>query len=381
MSVPPSGPLRVVQVAGSGDVGGGERYLEILARRVDRARFALEVVVPEPGRLQGRLEALGIPVHRVDLTRLVDPVALRRLAALVRARGPALVQSHGARSNFYARLACRLAGGSVHIATVHNALRDYPVSAPRRALYRALDRWTVPLSARVVCVAGALAREYGSRAVVIPNGVELERFDPARVGGAPGRERWGLGAAPVVGFIGRLTPQKDPETFLRALARLRPLVPGVRALVVGDGPLRGRLEAQAHALGLADVCRFTGAREDVPELLAAMDVFVLSSVSEGFPFAVLEAMAMGRAVVATAVSGVDELIEPGVSGLLVAPRDPAALAQAVAEVLRAPDRRAAFGRAARERVRARFSADRMVGELETLWAALRDGPTPAPEPH
>lgn len=381
MSVPPSGPLRVVQVAGSGDVGGGERYLEILARRVDRARFALEVVVPEPGRLQGRLEALGIPVHRVDLTRLVDPVALRRLAALVRARGPALVQSHGARSNFYARLACRLAGGSVHIATVHNALRDYPVSAPRRALYRALDRWTVPLSARVVCVAGALAREYGSRAVVIPNGVELERFDPARVGGAPGRERWGLGAAPVVGFIGRLTPQKDPETFLRALARLRPLVPGVRALVVGDGPLRGRLEAQAHALGLADVCRFTGAREDVPELLAAMDVFVLSSVSEGFPFAVLEAMAMGRAVVATAVSGVDELIEPGVSGLLVAPRDPAALAQAVAEVLRAPDRRAAFGRAARERVRARFSADRMVGELETLWAALRDGPTPAREPH
>jgi glycosyltransferase involved in cell wall biosynthesis len=373
VSPPARAPLRVVQVAGSGDVGGGERYLEILARRVDRTRFGLEVVVPEGGRLRGQLEALGIPVSRVNLGRLVDPGAVRRLAALLRARGPAVVQSHGARSNFYTRLACGLAGGCVHVATVHNALRDYPVSAPRRLLYQALDRWTVPLSARVVCVAEALARDYGRRALVIPNGVELERFDPARVSGAPSRERWGLGAAPVVGFVGRLTLQKDPETWLRALARLRPLVPGVRGLVVGDGPLRGSLEALARALGLGEVCRFVGARPDVPELLAAMDVFVLSSVSEGVPFAVLEAMAMERAVVATAVSGVPEVIEPGVSGILVPPRDPAALAEAVTEVLRTPGRRAALGRAARARVLARFSADRMVGALEALWSALGAG--------
>jgi len=362
--------LRVVHVAGSADVGGGERYLELLARYLDRDRFELAVIVPEPGPLAGRLEDLGVPVAAVDLRRLVSVTAVARLASQIRAFAPHVVQSHGARSNFYTRLAATMAGVRIRLSTVHNALGDYPVSVARRAVYRLADRLTLPLTSAVVCVAQALGRDYSRRALVIPNGIELEHFDPVAVSAADVRQRWGLGAGPVVGFVGRLTPQKDPLTFLRAVAGLRLHLPDVKALVVGDGPLRGAVESEIARLELRSSCRLTGMQADVAPSLGAMDVFVLSSVSEGFPFVVLEAMAMERPVVATDVNGVAEIVEPGISGVLVAPRDSEAIARAALALLRAPAGARRMGRAARARVAERFTVAGMVDRLQTLYATL-----------
>lgn len=363
-------PVRVVQLAGSAEWAGGERYLELLARHLDRGGFRLEVIVPARGPLSAALASLGAPVHHVDLTRLVRPGAVLELARLLRRLAPHILQSHGARSNFYARLAGRLAQVPVVLSTVHNSLRDYPVSASRRALYLALDRLTLPLATRVLCVAEALAGEYGRRAVVVHNGIDLGRFDPAGLSRAEIRRSLGVGAEPLVGFVGRLTPQKDPLAFLRVLAALRAEMPEARALLVGDGPLRSQAEALASRLGLGAACRFTGVRRDVPALLAAMDLFVLSSVSEGFPFVVLEAMAMERPVVATAVNGVPELIEEGVSGHLVPRGDEGALTRAALALLRAPERAKALGRAARRRVAERFAVGRMLERTEALYLEL-----------
>lgn len=368
--MPTAQPFRIAQVAGSADWGGGERYLELLARHLDRARFHLEVVVPAEGALRGRLEALGVPVHVAELGRLVSIRALGRLRALLVRLEPDLVQSHGARSNFYARLAARLARVPVHVSTVHNSLRDYPVGVARKTLYQAMDRLTLPLASRVLCVADALACEYGGRAVVIHNGVDLDEFDPASAAPERVRAELGLGKGPVVGFVGRLTPQKDPLTFVSLVGALRRDLPGLQALVVGDGPLRTVAEREAARLGLDRACRFTGARGDIPTVLGALDLFVLSSVSEGFPFVVLEAMAMERPVVATAVNGVPELVEHGVTGLVVPPADEAALARAALDILRSPARARAMGRAARARVAERFTSGLTVDRTATLYVEL-----------
>jgi glycosyltransferase involved in cell wall biosynthesis len=372
------GPARIVQVAGSADWGGGERYLELLARHLDRGRFTLEVVVPGPGALCGRLAALGVPVHVVTLEALVSVAAVTRLAGAFRRLGADLVQAHGARSNVYARLAARLAGTRAVVSTVHNALTDYPVSPARRAVYRALDRVTLPLASRVLCVAGALAAPYRGRAVVVRNGIDVEDFDLVTVAASARARRRVLapGGGPLLGFVGRLTPQKDPLAFVQALARVRRVRADVGGVIVGDGPLREDVERAVRARGLDSCCRVLGARDDVAALLAALDVFVLTSVSEGLPFVILEAMALERPVVATAVNGVVEVVEPDVSGRLVARGDGDALARAVLDTLADADRARAMGRAGRRRIEADFTASRMVRETEALYLDVL-GRTPA----
>jgi glycosyltransferase involved in cell wall biosynthesis len=371
--------VRIVHVAGSADWGGGERYLELLARHLDRDAFALEVIAPAPGLLCSRLDGLGVPAHVVDLGALVSLRAVARLAAALRRLAPGIVQSHGARSNFYTRLAGRLAGIPV-VSTIHNALADYPVSSARLALYRAMDRLTLPLTARVVCVASALARDDSGRTVVVRNGIDVSDFDPAKVGPAAIalRRDLGLGPGPVVGFGGRLTPQKDPLAFVAVVAAIRRVRPDVQGLIVGDGPLRAEVERAAQAQGLASSCRCLGERGDIATLLALLDVFVLTSVSEGFPFVILEAMAMERPVVATAVNGVPEIVEDGMTGVLVARGDVRGLARAVLAMLAVPDTARDMGRAGRRRVQEQFTAQRMVAETEALYfRLLRPAPAAA----
>ena len=359
-------------MAGSAEWGGGERYLELFARHLDRARFTLDVIMPAPGPLGARLEALAVDVHVADLGALVSLRALVHLASVLRRLGADVVQSHGARSNAYTRVAARLAGVPAVLSTIHNALRDYPVAPARLALYRAMDRLTLPLATGVVCVADELARDYAGRATVIHNGIDPEDFDVRALTATAGERRASLGldGAPVVGFVGRLTPQKDPLTFLRVLAALQRVRPGVRALVVGDGPLRAEVERVAADLGVAAACRFLGERSDVPGLLALMDVVVLTSLSEGFPFVVLEAMAMERPVVATSVNGVPEIVESGVTGRLARRGDADALTRATLDLLDAPDVARDMGRAGRRRVMDRFTAQRMVDETQALYLRL-----------
>ncbi len=368
-------PIKVLHLAGSAEWAGGEVYLLQLAARLDRARFSLSVVCPAKGPLVSRLEQLGVAAVVVPMEeRLADPRAVLALARHFRRERPDIVQSHGARANFYGRMAARLARVPRHLSTVHNSLYDYPVSRLRRALYLALDRLTVPWTERILCVAESLARDLMDRSrvparkvQVIPNGVDLDRFDPARADGARIRQAFALGQSPVLGLVGRMTPQKDHATFLAAVAAVRAASPDVRALIVGDGPLRPAIAAEAARLGLADICRFTGVRDDIPDCLAAMSVVLISSVSEGFPFAALEALAMGRPLVATAVNGVTEIVEPDVTGVLVPPRRPHLLARAALALLRDPERARALGQAGRKAVEARFPLERMIERLERLY--------------
>ncbi len=373
---PKRSQIKVLHLIGQGEWGGGERFVLELARRLDRTLFELEVACPGGGVLQARLEKVGVLVHPFEVPHLISPSGLWRLARLFADRQPLIVQSHGARMNVYTRLAARLAGVPVSISTIHYSLLSYPVTQWRKRLYLLADRWTAGLADRIVCVAEGLAKDLiqtsrraADRVVVIRNGINTEQFVLAN--GLQLRRELGLEGKTLIGFLGRLTPEKDPVMFLRAVGKVRSTYPNIVALIVGDGPLRPILQAEARALGLGEACRFLGFRQDVPEVLAALDLFVLSSISEGLPFALLEAMAAGKPVVATAVNGVTEVVRPEEGeGLLVPPRDPAKMADAILRLLSDPAQTSEMGRRARRRVEETFTVERMVSAWTDLYQGL-----------
>jgi glycosyltransferase involved in cell wall biosynthesis len=208
---------------------------------------------------------------------------------------------------------------------------------------------------------------------VIRNGIDTTRFRPDRREGA----RRSLGCDPrdvVIGTAGRLVPVKDHATLLNALALLRSQGIRFRAIIAGDGPLRQGLDALAQSTGIADAVEFVGERSDMEDVMAAYDIFALSSTSEGLSNTVMEAMATGLPVVATHVGGTDELVEQGTTGLLVPASDPRAFAGALAELIKGEARRQSMGRAGRERVQRDYSLDRMVRAYEELYLGLSGRP-------
>ncbi len=371
-------PARVIQIAESAGWAGGEVYLLNLAKALDRHRFNLGVVVPERGPLVEQLRAQGVQVHFVPLTeRLFNPSRLFALIGLFRRERPVIVQSHGARSNVYTKLAGRLARVPVVLSTVHNSLFAYEVSALRKRLYVLAEKVTSPLADRILAVSAAIAddlvRRYGIRAervVTIRNGIDTEAYRPSRDPGDILAELNLKEAGPLIGVAARMTPQKGHLFLLRALSLLIPRFPRLRCLLIGDGPLRQALLRECEALGVIDHCRFTGVRTDVPDLLSVLQVVVLPSLSEGLPFVLLETMALGKPIVATNVGGVCEVMEDGITGLLVPPRDPKALAHAIAFLLDRPGKAEEMGKRGKARVREHFTLGRMVRELEDVYTRL-----------
>jgi glycosyltransferase involved in cell wall biosynthesis len=368
-------PVSIVHVAESTGWAGGERYLLALASELDRKRFRLSVIVPDDGPLVRRLHALDVETARVPLNdRLIHPRALRGLARTLARLEPAIVQSHGARSNVYTRLAARYVAVPAVVSTVHNSLFDYEVSGPRRAAYVLAERLTSPLADRIVAVSRAIAADLAERyrldarrIVVIPNGIDAWAFRPARPAAAVRAELRIPAGHRVVVMAGRMTAQKGWDLLLESAARLAPARRDLAWVLVGDGPLRAALIRRAEELGVA-AC-FTGAREDMADVLGGADLVVLASRSEGLPFTLLEALALGKPVVATRVGGVPEVLDEGRCGRLVPPNDAAALATAIASVLDAPDA-AAMAARGRARVESAYTLDAMVRGLERVYETV-----------
>ena len=378
-------PVVLAELAGSASYGGGERYLELLCDRLDRARYRALLICPEAGPFVGRMKERGVETHLVHLAPLFNPVALWRLTRLLVRERVTILQTHGARANFYGRIAGRLAGVPVIISTVHNSLKDYEVRPFKRWLYMYLLRLTLPLVHRIICVSDANRRDLieecpavAAKTQTVYNGVDPSAF-PSQPDRQTVKKELGITQGPVLVTIGRLTDQKGHRYLLQALPRLLETWPQLCCVFVGEGELRDALHDMAIDLGVEHACRFVGVREDIADILAAADLFVLPSLSEGFPFVLLEALAMGRPVVASRVNGVPELIEDHKTGLLVPARDPQALAAAIREVLSDPTAASKMGADGRAVVREWFTVDRMVANTTAIFdAAMQDAGVPAP---
>ena len=369
----PSRPASILVVSNHGAiVGGGELSLMDLLRGLDRDRWAPVLVVPEEGEVAARARDLELPVHVIPLPSLRRPGltvarSVKALARLARAADAALIHGNGSRAMDYAGVAGRLAAQPV--------LWHVRVADSDGLVDRALGALASLIIATSRAVAHRFTRARG-KVRLVPNGLDLKRFAP-RPPSAFLRAALGVPpSAPVAVSVGRHVPEKGYRHLVNAAALVERTRSGVHWILVGDGELRSGLEAQARRLGLASGVHFTGSRDDVADVLALADVFVLPSESEGFGRVLVEAMAMGRPVVATTVGGIPDVVVDGATGLLVAPADPAALADAVRALLDDPARAAALGAAGRARAESTFSLGAHVDAVERVYDEVLGRVTP-----
>ena len=369
--------VTLVRMFGEAGGGGAERVARELLAALDPDRFDRTLFVSRPPapddptgeQIEADLRRRGVRVQFLSRQFKYDPFGWWPLLRLLRRERIDILHAHTFGHNAWATVLGRLAGVGVIVAHEHNwafAGRPLRPLVDRRLIARGSDAIIVVSDdARRKMI--EVERIPPTRLVVLANGV---RALPAGNGHAV-RAELAIGSDdPVIGVVCVMRPEKAVDSLVRAAALLMSDVPRLRVVVAGDGPERPAVQALARELGVADRVLLLGDRMDVPDILDALDVAVLCSDYEGIPLALLEYMDAARPIVATRVGGIPELIEDGVDGLLVAPRDPPALAEAILALLRDRERAAALGAQARERCRREFSVDATVDRLQDLYEQL-----------
>lgn len=364
-------PLRVMFVITCMPVGGAETLLVNLVRRLDRERFEPELCCLKYFGPLGEVLAGEIPAFSGLLKHKYDVRVLGRLTRLFRQRRSDAVITVGTGGDkmFWGRLAAWRAGVPVIASALHST------GLPDRVEW--LNRQLAPITDAFIGVAQSHARYLAEhegcpmpKVCVIPNGVDFDRFRPLAARPAL-RVRLGLPAkGPVAAIVAALRPEKNHELFLRAARRILDLRADAQFLVIGDGGLRQRLETLRDELRLTGVVHFLGTRTDIPELLSAVDVLMLTSHMEANPVSILEALACGKPVVATRVGSIPETVRDGENGYLVAPGDAEALAQRVNELFADPALARRFGASGRQTVIEQASLERMVEGYQNLLEGI-----------
>ena len=349
--------VRIAHVALQLETGGLERLLVEFARHSDRRRFDHRfIAIGARGQIADEIEAAGCPVTVLDTPPGVRPALAFRLARLFRDQRIDVVHTHNTKPLIYAGPAARLAGVGGVIHTRHGQRRG---ATPKQNL---LFRLAARCADRIVCVSEdsrRLSRLEGldSRSTcTIWNGIDCDRFSLA----GP------IAQGPAL-FVGRLSPEKDVATLLRATAIVIAEQPSFRLQIAGAGPCMQELTDLASSLQLGHHVEFLGAVPDVAQVLGSASLFVLPSLTEGLSLTVLEAMACGLPVVATRVGGTPEAVTDEHSGLLVEPRQPDLLARAMRQVWCNPDLGRKMGLAGRHRAEELFDVRRMVAKYQSLY--------------
>lgn len=368
-------PLRVMFLLTSMPVGGAETLLVNLVRRMDRGRFAPEVTCLKQRGPLGEQLATEMPVHSALTAGKFDLRVLPRLIWLLRRRRIDAVVTVGAGDKmFWGRIAARIAGVPVIASALHST--GWPDGVGK------LNRLLTPITDAFIGVAKPhgehlVANErFPARKVhVISNGVDTSRF-ALPVGTTKLRAELGLpDNVPLAGILAALRPEKNHEMFLAAAKQIRQTVPDAQFVVIGDGPRRAELESQASALDLTSAVHYLGNRDDVPEVLAALDVVCLTSHNEANPVSILEAMSTGKPVVSTDVGSIRESIDHGHTGYLVPAGDADEFAGRVAQLLSDPLTASEMGYRGRAVVQQHWSLDQMVTGYEDLLSSIYERKT------
>lgn len=364
---------RILFVITTLDVGGAEKHLLWLTRGVRARGHDVDVVyLKGAGRLSLDFEAAGAAVTRIPFERSAQALStVFALARHIKRGGYDVVHTHLLKADALGALACAIAKPTVHVQSKHNeeqVLKRRPVALVHGVLSRRADR-IVALSDHVHRYVVDVGRAPAERVVRIYYGIDPSPFEGGDRDGT--RSALGLGKETHVGLcVARFHPQKDHATLFRAVRRLKDDGRDVRLLLAGGDPFydhQARAEADVATMGLEGVVTFLGIRDDVPDLLAACDVFVLPSLYEGLGLVYLEAMAASRPVLATRSSAIPEVVIEGETGHLVDVGDDASLAAGWGRLADEPGGGAALGAAGRARVEAVFGLDRMIDETVAVY--------------
>ena len=365
--------MRILNVVTAATYGGAVRHVLDLSQEMKRAGHVVAVVSSPEARTVAECRRRGVTFFpnahfRDGIAPFHDVCSLIVTSQIVCEFRPDLIAGHSTKAGLIARMVAFMFGKPA-VFTAHGwgfAEDRYPGSA---WLIRGMERLAAHITRHVICVSESdcrLARTAGisSAAAVtrIPNGILVPEESRCAV-----RRDGDASTKPLVAImVARMGPPKDFTTLLQAVAR----VPGLKLMLVGDGPMAASVESQIQALGVEDRTELLGDRMDVPALLSSADIFVLSSMKEGFPYAILEAMAAELPVVATRVGGVPEMIQDGVPGYLVPPRDVDALSTALCRLAGDPVLRRRMGKAARERVAKEFRLEVMVSRTLKIYESI-----------
>ncbi len=364
--------ISVLQLFVTLPVGGAEDLLKGIITGLNPRVFSPQVVcLGERGPVGEELRQAGYPVTALGLDLKREPFSkiVREVRGLLRRERPDILHTHLYHANLYGRLAAWGLGLPAVVASVHNSYTR--VKFHRQVwnfiLGGSTDRLLVG-STQVYRDVRRHDRVAAARLALLPYGIRLEELE-CPLSREEAKDRLGL-AGFVVGTIGRLEEQKGQRFLIEAAARLRDEIPELAVVLVGGGRLEEELRRQVKDLGMEPVVHWLGTRRDLALIYRALDVFVLPSLWEGLPLALLKAMGAGLPVVATRVSGAAEAVTDGVNGLLAAPGQMEPLVEAIGKLYRDPQRRAALGKQARQTVAQRYSLAAMVAKLEMLYLDL-----------
>lgn len=364
--------------------GGVEAHLRSLLAQGDKKRYRFVLIAPTSQEFAEEILALGGEVWHWVPQHARDWRAALRLYRLLRSESVDLLHIHDPRGGLLGRIIAKCLGIPV-LYTAHLLPYQYAGAGRRASRWTPFQRWIYKrveaqlnhhFTERVLYVSSCAYQEAlqegiapQGRAEVIENGVDLARYsDPGDASLI--RDRFKVAPdVPVICFVGRLTEQKGPDLLIKAASQLRDRSRDFQLWLVGDGPLQTALESHVRKLGLEGVVRFLGYRKDVPELLAASDLFVLPSRYEAMSISLLEAMAAGKPCVVTDVGDNARLIEQGSEGLVVPPEDETALAAALQRLLSDPSLRRAMGAAARQKARC-YEVATMVQRIQAVYAEV-----------
>lgn len=377
-------PIRILRIIARLNVGGPAIHVSLLTEKLHEPDFESLLVCgtidPGEGDMAYYASEHGVePVIIPELGRSLHPMrdlkTLWKVYQLIREYKPHVVHTHTAKAGFIGRLAAWLARVPVIIHTFHGHVFTGYFPPLKTRFFIILEQFSALLADMIITLTEGLRRELAevhhvtrrSRITVLPLGLDLQPFvaHPRKQGDF--RQMWNIPAdAPLIGIVGRIVVVKNHALFVEAAARIRQAIPKAHFVIVGDGDLRAEVEAQVEAQGLSDAVTFTGWQRNLEPIYADLDVVVISSINEGTPVSIIEALAAGCPVVGTAVGGLPDLLDHGKLGRLVPPGHAEALATAIVETVQSPPDMTQ----AQHLMVDRYGIDRLVSDLSSLYRGL-----------
>ncbi|MBD3307873.1 glycosyltransferase [candidate division KSB3 bacterium] len=381
-------PIRLLRIIARLNVGGPAIHTILLTKSLSAHGFASTLVAgrvsPSEGDMHYFAEEQGVQPHLIpELGREIhwrnDLVAFWKLYRLMRALRPTIVHTHTAKAGMLGRLAAKLAGVPVIVHTFHGHVFHSYFSRRKTRIFLEIERFLARLTDAIITVSPLQREEILGYRIGRPQqvhaiglGLDLEQFVTCETCRGRLRTELALPAdVPLIGIVARLVPVKGHTYFLEAARHVLNAHPEARFVIVGDGELRNALEQTAEESGIRSHVHFLGFRRDLPEMYADLDVVVLSSLNEGLPVTLIEALAAGKPVVAANVGGVADLVQHEQSGFLVPPKDSTALAQGICQLLALPEQqRIAMGQRGRSHVYPAYHVRTLVKNLDAVYRRM-----------
>jgi glycosyltransferase involved in cell wall biosynthesis len=373
--------LNILFVIDALSFGGGERVFAHVINGLDPLKYEIFLASQPNGHFYKAIRNRQVQFIEIDFSKRINPSLIFKLAEIINKNEIRVVHGQGARAEFYARLASKLSGKSWYVSATAAPVRGFNISGTRKRIYQLLDDFSGRFVARFIAVSEAQKEKMikerhipAEKVIKIYNGIEMEGYLCDRDAGLKIRREFGLKEDDIlIGAIGRLVWEKGFEYLIQSIPDVLKVHSNVKFLIVGEGSLKEGLKAQGAGFKVNDHLVFTGFRNDIKEILSAIDILVIPSILEGFPMITLEGMAMAKPIIASSIDGITEQITDGETGLLVPSRDANALANAINRLINELDLALRLGMNARQRAEKDFSLIKMITETEKVYQSLYNG--------